>query len=77
MVKDTDVVYIALLKTTSLHTFVADKRYRSTKTVFLTFSDSLPTVKSNMDFGEITLMALGKYSLEIEENLVYLCFGLV
>ena len=41
-----------------------------------TFSDSLPTVKSNTIFGKITLMALEKYSLEIEENLVYLCFGL-
>ena len=41
-----------------------------------TFSDSLPTVKSNTIFGEITLMALAKYSLEIEENLVCLCFGL-
>ena len=37
-----------------------------------TFSDSLPTVKSNTVFGKITLIALEKYSLEIEENLVYL-----
>ena len=35
-----------------------------------TFSDSLPAVKSNTDFGKLTLMALEKYSLEIEENLV-------
>ena len=41
-----------------------------------TFSDSLPAVKSNTIFGKITLMALEKYSLEIEDNLVYLCFGL-
>ena len=31
-----------------------------------TFSDSLPTVKSNTVFGEITLMALEKCSPEIE-----------
>ena len=43
---------------------------------YFTFSDSLPTVKSNTSFGKITLIALEKYSLEIEENLVYLCFGL-
>ena len=41
-----------------------------------TFSDSLPTVKSNTVFGKISLMALEKYSLGIEENLVYVCFGL-
>ena len=41
-----------------------------------TFSDSLPTVKSNTDFSEINFMAFEKYSLEIEENLVYICFGL-
>ena len=40
-----------------------------------TFSDSLPTVKSNTIFSKITLMTLEKYSLEIEENLVYFCFG--
>ena len=34
------------------------------------------TVKSNTIFGKTTLMALEKYSLEIEENFVYLCFGL-
>ena len=37
MVKDTDVVYIALLKTTSLRTFVANKSHRSTEGVFLQF----------------------------------------
>ena len=41
-----------------------------------TFSESLSTVKSNTVFGKITLVALEKYSVEIEENLVYLCFGL-
>ena len=37
-----------------------------------TFYDSLLTVKSNSEstiFGKITLMALEKHSLEIEENL--------
>ena len=37
MVKDTDVVYIALLKTTSVCTFVANKSHRSTKAVILHF----------------------------------------
>ena len=36
-----------------------------------TFSDSIPTVKSNTVFGKITLMAPEKYSLEIEENLLF------
>ena len=65
MVKDTDLVYITLLKTTSLCTFVANKSHRYTEAS----SDSLPTVKSNTIFGNITLMALEKYSLEIEKNL--------
>ena len=30
--------------------------------------DSLPTVKSNTIFGKMTLMALEKYSLEIEQQ---------
>ena len=67
MVKDRDVVYIELLKTTSLCTFVAQK-------VYIFWSPA--TVKSNTIFGKTTLMALEKYSLEIEENLVYLYFGL-
>ena len=37
MVKDTDVVYIALLKTTSLCTFAANKGHRYTEEVFLHF----------------------------------------
>ena len=37
MVKDSDVVHTALLKTTSLYTFVANKSHRSTKAVFLHF----------------------------------------
>ena len=37
MVKGTDVVYIALLKTFSLCTFVANKSQRSTEAVFLHF----------------------------------------
>ena len=73
MVKDADVVYIALLKTTSLCTFVANKSDRGS---IFTFSDSLPAIKSNTSYGKKTLMVLEKYSLEIEENLVYLCFGL-
>ena len=73
MVKDTDVIYIALLKTTSSCAFVANKSHRSTEAVLLHF---LPEVKLNTDFGKITLMALENYSLEIEENLVFLCFGL-
>ena len=76
MVKGTDVVYIALLKTTSLCTFVANKNHRIHRGSIFTFSDSLPAVKSNTGFGKITLMAFEKYSLEIEGNLVYLCFGL-
>ena len=75
MVKDTDVVYIVLLKTTSLCNFVANKSQIHRGTIF-TFSDSLPAVKSNTVFCKITLMAVEKYSLEVEENLVYLCFGL-
>ena len=76
MVKDTDVVYIALLKTT-LCRFVANKSHRSIhRGNIFTFSDSLPIVKSNTIFGKITLMALEKYSLEIEETLVHLCFVL-
>ena len=69
------MVHIALLKTTSLCTFVANKSHRSTEAAFY-ISDSLPTVKSNTVFGKITLIALEKYSLEIEEKLVYVCFGL-
>ena len=75
MVKDTNVIHIALLKTTSLCTFVAKKSKIHRGSIF-TLSDNLPTVKSNTVFGEITLMALEKYSLKTEENLVYLCFGL-
>ena len=37
MVKDTDVAYIVLLKTTSLCTFVVNKIHRSTEAVFLHF----------------------------------------
>ena len=37
MIKDTDVVYIGLLKTTSLCTFVVNKSHRSTEVVFLHF----------------------------------------
>ena len=43
MVKDTDVVYVALLKTTSLCTFVANKSQIHRGSIF-TFSDSRPTV---------------------------------
>ena len=75
MVKDTDVIYVALLKTSSLYTFVENKSHRSTEAIFLSFSDCLPTEKSPK-ISKITLMALEKSSLEIEENLVYLCFGL-
>ena len=57
MVEDTDVVYIALLKTTSLCIFVA-KSHRSSEALFFTFSDSLPAVKSNTVFGKITLIGL-------------------
>ena len=35
--KDADLVYFALLKITSLCTFVANKSHRSTKAVFLHF----------------------------------------
>ena len=68
MVKDTDVVYIALLKTTSLYILFANKSHRPPRQYF-TFSDSRPTAKSNTIFDKITLMALEKYSLEIDENL--------
>ena len=68
MVKNTDVVYLALLKATSLCTFAASSIF--------TFSDRLPAVKSNTVFSKITVMVLEKYSLEIEETLVYLCFGI-
>ena len=37
MFKDTYMVYIALLKTTSLCTFVANKSHRSIEAVFLHF----------------------------------------
>ena len=37
MVKDTDVVYITLSKTTFLCTFVANKRHRSPEAVFYIF----------------------------------------
>ena len=70
------MVYLALSKTTYLCKFVANKVIDPTRQYFY-ISDSLPAVKSNIDFGKITLMALEKYSLEIKENLVYLCFGLV
>ena len=36
---------------------------------YFTFSDSRPTVKSNTIFDKIILIALVKYSLEIEEHL--------
>ena len=73
MAKDTDVVYIALLKTTFLCTFVVKEKSEIHRGSIFTFSDSLPTVKS---IGKITLMVLEKYCLEILENLVYFCFGL-
>ena len=53
-------IYIALLKTTSLCTFAANKCHRSTEEHF-TFSDSLPAVKSNTEFDKMTLMALEKW----------------
>ena len=68
MVKDTDVVYIALLKTTSLCTFVVNKTHRSTRQYFYIFFYRLPAVKSNTMFGKMILMALDKYSLEMEKN---------
>ena len=37
MVKDTDVVKIALLKTTSMCTFVENKSHKSTSMIFLHF----------------------------------------
>ena len=70
MAQDKNVVYIGLLKITSLCIFVVNKSHRSTEEVFLHFSDSLPPAKSNTVFGKITLMALEKYSLETEEHLV-------
>ena len=76
MVKDTDVVYIALLKTTSLCTFAANKSHRSTEIVFSHFLIVCLQYNQIQFFCKITLIALEKYFLEIEEQLVYLCFGL-
>ena len=33
-------------------------------------------MQKKLDFGKITSMAIEKYSFEIEEISVYLCFGL-
>ena len=55
---------------------VTDVVYIALRGSIFTFSDSLPAAKSNTGFGKITLMALEESSFEIEENLVYLCFGL-
>ena len=50
--------------------------YGSAPREYFTLSDTLPTVKSNTTFGKISLIGFEKYYLEIDENLVYLCFGL-
>ena len=53
---------------------LTDTSYSLYRVSIFTFSDSLSAVKSKKIFGKITLMALEKYFLKIEENLA--CFGL-
>ena len=70
MIKDKHVVYIYCIFEDHIlvHLHCKQKLQINRGTIF-TFSDSLPTLNSNTIFGKITLLALEKYFLEIEENL--------